>query len=422
MQRLRQPGDPLRRGARSARGADAPDDRPVVEPPADARRRGSGPACLRLQGQALRRAVHPHAGVERRRRRAHHGAARRQRLLVLQRQFLRRRGRRNPRPGRMQLPAQQPHDPERRDDRLGDRNRRRPGMAGRLRADDRSLGRPLLPGPHAYPPPESLALRRGDRERRDRPGFLLLGRRRGRLRRSGSRKDPTDALDGRGTRRTEAHRRLPAGVFARRRARRRHLHVGTLDRLRLQGRRAGLRLDHVRGHEGRAHLSLHDQAGGARLARAGGPHRDARPGQPVELLHPRPERRLPVAEHRADRRGDGALVHHRRVGVDAVGVREGRNLLHVRGGLPLRPRHLHLPQRKALRALHRPHAALHAARHARQAGQPLSPALVHDQPPPGALAAGRAGLLDQQRSEQLLGQLQPRGQRRLLPPVLLPRL
>ena len=29
-----------------------------------------------------------------------------------------------------------------------------------------------------------------------------------------------------------------------------------------------------------AHLSLHDQAGGARLARAGGPHRDARPGQP----------------------------------------------------------------------------------------------------------------------------------------------
>ena len=147
MQRLRQPGDPLRRGARSARGADAPDDRPVVEPPADARRRGSGPACLRLQGQALRRAVHPHAGVERRRRRAHHGAARRQRLLVLQRQFLRRRGRRNPRPGRMQLPAQQPHDPERRDDRLGDRNRRRPGMAGRLRADDRSLGRPLLPGP-----------------------------------------------------------------------------------------------------------------------------------------------------------------------------------------------------------------------------------------------------------------------------------
>lgn len=189
---------------------------------------------------------------------------RRQRLLVLQRQFLRRRGRRNPRPGRMQLPAQQPHDPERRDDRLGDRNRRRPGMAGRLRADDRSLGRPLLPGPHAYPPPESLALRRGDRERRDRPGFLLLGRRRGHLRRSGSRKDPADALDGRGTRRTEEHRRLPAGVFARRRARRRHLHVSTLDRLRLQGRRAGLRLDHVRGHEGRAHLSLHDQAGGAR--------------------------------------------------------------------------------------------------------------------------------------------------------------
>ena len=98
------------------------------------------------------------------------------------------------------------------------------------------------------------------------------------------------------------------------------------------------------------------------------------------------------------------------------------HLLHVHGGLPLRPRHLHLPQRDPLRTLHRPHAALHAAGNARQAGQSLSAALVHDQPAPGPLAPGRAGLLDEQRPEQLLGQLQPRGQRRLLPPLLLPRL
>lgn len=47
---------------------------------------------------------------------------------------------------------------------------------------------------------------------------------------------------------------------------------------------------------------------------------------------------------------------------------------------------------------------------------------VHDQPPPGAFAPGRAGILDQQRPGQLLGQFQPRRQRRFLPALLLPRI
>lgn len=98
-------------------------------------------------------------------------------LLVVQRQFLRRGGRQDPRPGQLQLPAQQPDDPERGDDRLRTGERRRPGMAGRLRADGQPLGRTLLPGPHPHPPSESLPLRCRDPERRNRPGLLLLGRR-----------------------------------------------------------------------------------------------------------------------------------------------------------------------------------------------------------------------------------------------------
>lgn len=120
---------------------------------------------------------YPYAGLERRRRRAHHGTARRPCLLVVQRQFLRRGGRQDPRPGQLQLPAQQPDDPERGDDRLRTGERRRPGMAGRLRADGQPLGRTLLPGPHPHPPSESLPLRCRDPERRNRPGLLLLGRR-----------------------------------------------------------------------------------------------------------------------------------------------------------------------------------------------------------------------------------------------------
>ena len=215
---------------------------------------------------------------------------------------------------------------------------------------------------------------------------------------------------------------MPARVQPRRRAGRRAIHVGAFDRLQFQIRRPGLRLDHVRRHRRGTYLPLYDQTGEPRFARAGGPHRDARPGQPVVVLHPRPERRLPLAELRAEQRGDGTFLHHGRIGFDAVGLRKRRRLLHVHGGLPLRPRHLPLPQPDALRPLHRPDAALHAACDARQAGQSLPPALVHDQPPPGAFAPGRAGILDQQRPGQLLGQFQPRRQRRFLPALLLPRI